>query len=107
MALTPITGRKECTDAFRALASFLKTGATKLPKVVGWPHGHEELTIYWRRKEKFWVSFGIGESSAYWFPFGTMDPYGHPTVNITCQISVPTEGINRRCGGLFLRGSGT
>jgi hypothetical protein len=36
-----------------------------------------------------------------------MDPNSHSSVNITCEINPPTEGIDRRCAGVFLKDSGS
>jgi hypothetical protein len=32
-----------------------------------------------------------------------MDPNSNSSVDITCEINPPKEGIDRRCGGIFLK----
>lgn len=41
----------------------------------------------------------------YWCAYGTQDPTESKTLSITCEINPPRSGVNRRCGGLFVRDS--
>jgi hypothetical protein len=107
MNLSPITSRKEGKVAFDALRSCLITGSKNFKRNVGWPGDHGEFTLYWHEKAGFWVVFGEEEQSRYWCAYGTMDPNTHSSVNITCEINPPIEGIDRRCAGIFLKDSGT
>ena len=106
MNLSPITTRKESKIAFDALKSCLMSGAKKLTREVGWRGGHDRFPLHWHETAGFWVFFGK-ELSHYWCPYGTMDPNSHSSVNITCEINPPTEGIDRRYGGIFLKDSGS
>ncbi|MCZ2153398.1 MAG: hypothetical protein LC114_05785 [Bryobacterales bacterium] len=107
MNLSPITIRKESKVAFDALRTCLITGSKKFKRNVGWPGDHGEFTLYWHEDAGFWVVFGLEELSRYWCAYGTMDPNSHNSVDITCEINPPTEGIDRRCGGIFLKDSGS
>jgi len=107
MNLSPITVRKESKIAFDALRSCLIAGSKEFKRNVGWPGGHAECTLYWHENAGFWVVFWIEEPSRYWCAYGTMDPNKHDSVNITCEINPPIEGVNRRCGGVFLKDSGS
>jgi len=106
MNLSPITARKESKIAFDALKSCLSKGAKKLKRKVGWPGDNGEFTLHWHETASFWVLFGEEEPSRYWCAYGTMDPNSHSSVNITCEINPPIEGIDRRCGGILLKDSG-
>jgi len=105
MNLTPITTRKESKIAFKMLKAYLKTGAVRFQRNVGWPGDHGEFSVYWREREQFWVVFGLEELSRYWCAYGTMDPNEGGSLDITCEINPPTDGIDRRCGGIFLKDS--
>ena len=108
MNLSPITIRKETKAAFDALRSCLIAGAKKFNRNVGWPGDHGEFTLYWHEDAGFWVVFaGEEEVSRYWCAYGTMDPNSNTSVDITCEINPPTEGIDRRCAGIFLKDSGS
>jgi hypothetical protein len=106
MNLSPITTRKESKIAFNALRSSLIAGSKKFKRNVGWPGGHGEFTLHWHEDAHFWVVLDL-EESRYWCPYGTMDPNSYSSVEITLEINPPTEGINRRCGGIFLKDSGS
>ena len=82
-------------------------GAKKFKRKVGWPGDHGEFDLYWHQDAGFWVVFGLEELSRYWCAYGTMDPNSNSSVDITCEINPPTEGIDRRCGGVFLKDSGS
>jgi hypothetical protein len=107
MSLSPITRRTENRNALAALRSCLSRGAEKFRREVGWPGGHDEFTVYWHEGAGFWVIFGLEELSRYWCGYGTMDPKSYKSLHITCEINPPKEGIDRRCGGVFLRDSGS
>ena len=107
MNLTPITTRKESRAAFGKLTACLKTGAARFQRNIGWPGAHGEFTLQWHKSAGFWVVFGTQEHNRYWCAYGTMDPDSHSSVDITCEINPPTEGIDRRCGGIFLKDSGS
>src|SRR5688572_26120611 len=107
MNLSPITTRSESKNAFNELKSCLVAGAKKFRRKVGWPGNHGEFTLYWHEDEGFWVVFGEEELSRYWCAYGTMDPNTRASVDITCEINPPTEGIDRRCAGVFLKDSGS
>jgi hypothetical protein len=107
MNLSPITTRKESKVAFDALRSCLVKGAKKFDRNVGWPGDHGQFNLYWHDDAGFWVVFGVEELSRYWCAYGTMDPKAHRSVDITCEINPPTEGIDRRCAGVFLKDSGS
>lgn len=107
MNLSPITTRKEGKIAFQALKSCLIGGAKNFKRQVGWPGEHGEFTLHWHESARFWVVFGLQELSRYWCAYGTMDPNSHRSVDVTCEINPPTEGIDRRCGGIFLKDSGS
>lgn len=106
MSLSPITSRREAKAAIDKLRSCLIAGAKKFKRNVGWPGDHGEFSLYWHEKAGFWVVFGL-EESRYWCAYGTMDPKTHSSVEITCEINPPKEGIDRRCGGVFLKDSGS
>ena len=105
MNLSPITNRKEGKIAFEALRSCLSARSKKLKRNVGWPGGHGKFNLHWQEDAGFWVVFDLKERSRYWCAYGTMDPNPHSSKNITCEINPPTEGIDRRCGGVFLKDS--
>jgi hypothetical protein len=110
MNLSPITNRKEGKVAFDALRSCLIAGSKKFKRNVGWPGDHGEFTLYWHDQAGFWAVLVEAEAtqySRYWCAYGTMDPNSHSSVNITCEINPPSEGIDRRCGGTFLKDSGS
>jgi len=107
MNLSPITTRRESRIAFHKLRSCLIAASRRFHRKVGWPGEHGEFTLYWHHDAGFWVVFGLEELSRYWCAYGTMDPNSHASVDITCEINPPTEGIDRRCGGVFLRDSGS
>jgi hypothetical protein len=107
MNLSPITIRKENKIAFDALRSCLIAGSKKFKRNVGWPGEHGEYTLHWHEDAGFWVVFGLEELAQYWCAYGTMDPNSHNSVEITCEINPPTEGIDRRCAGIFLKDSGS
>jgi hypothetical protein len=105
--LSPITDKVECKRSFAALKSYLIDGAAKFRRVIGWPSGHDEFTVYWHQKAEFWVAFGVGELSRYWCAYGTTDPTDtHRSLEITCEINPPRSGVDRRCGGVFLADAG-
>ena len=106
MYLSPITNRKESRLAFNALRTCLMAGAKRFKRTVGWPSNHGEFTLYWHEDAEFWVVFSFAGLSRFWCAYGTMDPRFHRSVDITCEINPPTEGIDRRCGGIFLKDSG-
>ncbi len=106
MNLTPITSRSEVRAAFRLLKSSLTQNATRLRRNVGWPSGDDEFTLYWHEKQAFWVVFGFESLSRYWCAYGTANPTdSRRSLPITCEINPPLSGINRGCGGLFLKDS--
>ena len=106
MNLTPITTRKESKVAYDKLRACLKAGAVRFQRSVGWPGAHGEFTLYWHEKERFWVLFNPDER--YWSAYyGAMNPNEHRSLEITCEINPPTEGIDRRYGGIFLKDSGS
>jgi hypothetical protein len=80
-------------------------GSKKFKRNVGWAGGHGEFTLYWHENAGFWVVFWIEGLSRYWCAYGTMDPNKHSSVNITCEINPPIQGIDRRCGGIFVKDS--
>jgi hypothetical protein len=107
MNLSPITNRKESKGAFDSLRFCVMAGAKKFKRTVGWPGNHGEFTLYWHEDAAFWVVFSGEELSRFWCAYGTMHPNSHSSVDITCEINPPKEGIDRRCGGIFLKDSGS
>jgi hypothetical protein len=103
MNLSPITNRKEGKIAFNALRSCLIAGSKKFKRKLGWPGDHGEYDLYWHEGAGFWVVFGLQELSRYWCAYGMMDPNQHGSLDITCEINPPREGIDRHCAGIFLK----
>jgi hypothetical protein len=103
MNLSPITTRRESRVAFHKLRSCLIAGSKKFKRKVGWRGEHGEFNLYWHQDAGFWVVFGLEELSRYWCAYGTLDPNQHGSLEITCEINPPTEGIDRHCGGVFLK----
>ena len=106
MNLSPITSRQESKKAFATLKSHLKAGAKKFKRTVGVQGSSGEHVLYWHKDDAFWVAFRENIKGRFWYAYGTTDPtHSHSTLHITLEINPPTEGIDRRCGGVFLKDS--
>ena len=103
-SLLPITSAEEILHARNVMAASLAADCQTFERVVGWQGGNLKCDVHWNSHAKFWFVTDILLNRNRWiFFFGTEDPQTSPTLNITCEINMPKEGINRRCAGLFIR----
>jgi HNH endonuclease len=107
-SLRVVTDAGEIREAYRILARRLQKGALAFNRTVGWAGGNRRVTVHWHRRHRFWAALSPHiNRNHYWIGFGLQDPRKHPdrVLNITCEVNPPHQGIDRRCGGIFLRGS--
>lgn len=102
MDLSPLTDREKICKAFAILNQTLNRGSQQFRRLIGWQGGSGEFNVYWKSKEGFWTAHETSLSDSRHILFlGADDPTGRKMLNIVCEINPPTEGINRRCAGLF------
>lgn len=107
MALVPITDKAEVAEAYGRFVEALRTDATPIRKMVGWPSGSGEFDVYWHPSEQLWSLFDPKRThNRYWCCFGPTDPAAVRTLSISCEINFAFEGINRRVAGAFLTDQG-
>jgi hypothetical protein len=106
MTFTLLWRKTEVREALAALRRDLSKGAQFLVRDVGWPGGHGRYRIEWQPAHRFWTAVRSDVKNRHWIAFGTQNPADpKKSLNITCEINPPKEGVNRRCAGAFLRGS--
>ena len=104
MTLTPLIERDEIRKAYETFAERLKKGGIPLTRTLGWKGGNTETEIFWHEKLGIWTHFDPwDEENRYWCVFGMENPVELFNLNITCEINILKEGINRRVAGLFVR----
>jgi 5-methylcytosine-specific restriction protein A len=73
--------------------------------VVGFPGGSEEARVWvLRRHGFFWCQLAGDGHNRCWNGFGLVMPEEARVLPLVVEINVPWEGVNRRIGGVFLRG---
>jgi len=101
MNLFPITERKAIAIAFGSLRSCLVADAMKFKRKVGRPEKQEDCDVFWHEVYGFWVGFGFEGYRRYWCSYGTLNPKVNDLLDISCEINLPTEGIDRSCAILL------
>jgi hypothetical protein len=67
--------------------------------MVGFRHGSNKMTVYYRKADNFWFSW-FNSDNKYWVGFGLGYPKA-PTVTILAELNVAYEGNSRAIGAAF------
>ena len=103
MTLTPLIERDEIRKAYEIFAEHLKKDGIPLTCTLGWKGGNTEAEIFWHKNLGIWAHFDPwDEGNRFWCVFGIKNPAELSNLNITCEINILKEGINRRVAGLFV-----
>jgi hypothetical protein len=131
MALRAITDAAEISKGMGRIWAQLQEGAQPVESTIGFQGGQQRATVYWRPGERFWTyllqvarrpespenwvaaqpsesaaggsASGVFLANRYWFCFGVTDPSATGGADITCEINVPYQGINRRVAGALVQ----
>ena len=101
MTLFPITERRAIAIAFGSLRSCLIANAIKRKRKVGPPEKQEDCDLYWHEAYGFWVAFGLEGYRRYWCSSGTTNPKVNGLLGFSCELNLPTEGIDLSCAILL------
>jgi hypothetical protein len=103
MSLIALTDHKEVNLAFKEFWSHFESGGERFEKEVAVQGGTSPATLFWYPDLKFWAMQPQKLETRQWCAFGVDNPADLATVPITCEVNIPLEGIDRRCGGVFVR----
>jgi len=103
MSLIALTEPKNIATAFAQFWRHFDTGFDKVERQVIYPGGSADAVLRWFPAQNFWAMEPQRAEKRFWCAFGLEDPHDVSSVSITLEINVPFEGIDRRCGGVFVR----
>jgi hypothetical protein len=103
MILTPLIEQDKIRKAYETFAERLKEGGIPHTSTLSWKGGNTEAKIFWHKDLGIWAHFDPwDEGNRYWCVFGLKNPAKLSNLNITCEINILKEGINRKVAGLFV-----
>jgi hypothetical protein len=105
-AMEALTGMREIERAFRKFNRRMAAapGACHHQGTITYRPGSVEADITWHPELGIWWHLEeMEDRGRYWNCFGTENPLEKHALNITCEINMPMEGMNRRLGGAFAR----
>jgi hypothetical protein len=106
MNLKPLTGRNEIREAYKQFERRMTQGTNRIDCAIGWQGGGTNTDLHWNSELRLWSHFEAeGTENRYWCVFAVDDPASTDMPNITCEINIPFEGINRRVAAVFARDS--
>lgn len=106
--LTPLVTSKHIEKAYVLYKNLLTANTIKKSGTISFSTNDVPAVsdkVNWNSKHKFWSYFGkdeYGGGNRHWCPFGIDDPAGKQ-IDITTEINIPLEGINRRVGAYFAK----
>src|ERR1051326_4676918 len=103
MSLIALTDAKNVSAAFAEYWRHFETGCDILEQQIGAPGATAEAKLHWFPALGFWAMEPQRLDKRYWSAFGVTDPREGEAAPITLEIHIPSEGIDRRCGGVFVR----
>lgn len=104
MTLTPLIERDEIQKAYKTFAKSMRKGGISHTTNLGWQGDNTKAVVFWNETLGIWSYFDPEmEENRYWCAFGVQDASKLTSLDITCEINIPKEGINRRVAGLFVR----
>ncbi len=103
MSLIALTDARNIAVALAEYKRHFETGCEILERQVGSLGGSADATLRWFPEQGFWAMEPQRMETRYWCAFGVEDPHDVSSVSITVEINLPTEGTDRRCGGVFVR----
>jgi hypothetical protein len=102
MLLSAITQRDLIAQAYLNFNSTLKAGGQPILCSPGWQGGSDEVELFWHPGHQLWAG-AKRQKDRYWFSFGTGESRPGSSPNIVAEFNVPYEGINRSLAGAFAR----
>jgi len=104
MTLTPLIERDEIQKAYETFAKSMRKGGISHTTNLGWKGDNTKAVVFWHETLGIWSYFDSEmEENRYWCAFGVQDASKLTSLDITCEINTPKEGINRKVAGLFVR----
>jgi hypothetical protein len=99
-----LTQASDIDAASQLFLRMLTDGGTVLSRNVGFQGGNETWELQWYRQQHFWAVVHAPYDGKSCYSFGTADPEtsASKSLQIASEMSIPMDGINRKCGGLFL-----
>jgi len=104
MTLTPLIEPDEIRKAYETFAKSMRKGGISHTTNLGWQGDNTKAVVFWHETLGIWSCFDPEmEDNRYWCAFGIQDASKLTSLDITCEINTPKEGINRQIAGLFVR----
>lgn len=104
MKLIPLIAAADTAQARRIMLATLQLGCGTYRRWIGWQGGSGEYDVQWNSKHGFWLRADETPYFGRWIIwFGNEHPENKRMLAIVCEINPPEDGINRQCGGLFVR----
>jgi len=106
MRFEPITERNEIRKAYDSARRHLQRDSQAFQRSIGWHGGGTEAEVSWLPRLSLWSYFDDKRTpNRYWCIFGLEDPGPQQGMEITGEINMPFEGINRRVAAVFAKDS--
>lgn len=106
MPLTPLTDKNEIRKAYKTYESRLTTGGETWEASLGFQGGQirDEVTWFPSLNQPIWTAFWPDLTrNRYWCAYGVQYPQDRSSLDITCEINIPKQRIDRRIAGVFAR----
>lgn len=103
MSLIALTEVRNVATAFAEYCRHFERGCEILEREVGGAAVSAPATLRWYAAQNFWAMEPQRAEKRFACAFGVDDPREGEIVPITLEINIPFEGIDRRCGGVFVR----
>jgi len=104
MTLMPLTERHEIEMAYPKVTERLKAGMQAFDRKIGFHGGYKQEKVYGRDGLGFWWLLNrTVAGDRWWCCYGIENPRHRDMLSITVETNFPSEGVNRRISGLFVK----
>ena len=102
MPLHALTDPADVAAAYAEFAGHFAGGET-LERTFGYKGGSEVARLQWFPELKIWAFLQAEGLKRYGCAFGVDSPHASTMVTSSVEINIPRAGIDRMCGGVFVR----